>query len=122
MDKRDGQEGELPGLFGPVVPVADDAPALDRVLSERKGSRVRGSSEDRAMEYTPNAAKPSAMRCTSGTGSQPNSNSTTSARSHQTAGAAAVGSEVVGADVGAGGAGGTSGSRESSWNGVPPMT
>ena len=30
---RDGQEGELPGLFGPVVPVADDAAALDRVLS-----------------------------------------------------------------------------------------
>jgi uncharacterized protein (TIGR03086 family) len=30
---RDGQDGDLPGLFGPVVPVADDAPALDRVLS-----------------------------------------------------------------------------------------
>jgi uncharacterized protein (TIGR03086 family) len=29
---RDGHEGDLPGLFGPVVPVADDAAALDRVL------------------------------------------------------------------------------------------
>ena len=29
MDKRE----TLPGLFGPVVPVADDAAALDRVLS-----------------------------------------------------------------------------------------
>jgi uncharacterized protein (TIGR03086 family) len=29
---RDGQGGDLPGLFGPVVPVADDAAALDRVL------------------------------------------------------------------------------------------
>jgi uncharacterized protein (TIGR03086 family) len=29
---RAGQEGEVPGLFGPVVPVPGDAPALDRVL------------------------------------------------------------------------------------------
>lgn len=29
---RDGNEGEVPGLFGPVVPVADDAPLLDKVL------------------------------------------------------------------------------------------
>jgi uncharacterized protein (TIGR03086 family) len=30
---RDGHEGDIPGLFGPVVPVGDDATALDRVLS-----------------------------------------------------------------------------------------
>ena len=30
---RSGDHGELPGLFGPVLPVADDAPALERVLS-----------------------------------------------------------------------------------------
>lgn len=29
---RDGNTGEIPGLFGPVVPVPDDAPLLDRVL------------------------------------------------------------------------------------------
>lgn len=29
---RNGNEGEIPGLFGPVVPVPADAPALDRVL------------------------------------------------------------------------------------------
>lgn len=29
---RGDNEGPIPGLFGPVVPVADDAPALDRVL------------------------------------------------------------------------------------------
>ena len=29
---RNGNDGALPGLFGPVVPVAQDAPALDRVL------------------------------------------------------------------------------------------
>ena len=30
---RDGNEGDIPGLFGPVVAVADDADALARVLS-----------------------------------------------------------------------------------------
>ena len=29
---RGGNEGEIPGLFGPVVPVPDDAPLLNRVL------------------------------------------------------------------------------------------
>ena len=29
---RAGSDGEVPGLFGPVVPVADDAPALHQVL------------------------------------------------------------------------------------------
>jgi len=29
---RDGHDGDIPGLFGPVVPVAGDAPALERVL------------------------------------------------------------------------------------------
>jgi uncharacterized protein (TIGR03086 family) len=29
---RDGNEGEIPGLFGPVVPVPDDAPLLHQVL------------------------------------------------------------------------------------------
>lgn len=29
---RSGNEGEIPGLFGPLVPVPDDAPLLDRVL------------------------------------------------------------------------------------------
>jgi uncharacterized protein (TIGR03086 family) len=29
---RDGHDGDIPGLFGPVVPVADDAPILERVL------------------------------------------------------------------------------------------
>jgi uncharacterized protein (TIGR03086 family) len=29
---RDGHNGDMPGLFGPVVPVAPNAPALDRVL------------------------------------------------------------------------------------------
>lgn len=29
---RDGNDGEIPGLFGPVVPVADDAPLLHQVL------------------------------------------------------------------------------------------
>ena len=30
---RGGNDGDIPGLFGPVVAVADDADALDRVLS-----------------------------------------------------------------------------------------
>jgi uncharacterized protein (TIGR03086 family) len=30
---RAGHVGDLPGLFGPVVPVGDDATVLDRVLS-----------------------------------------------------------------------------------------
>ena len=30
---RDGNDGNIPGLFGPVVAVADDADALERVLS-----------------------------------------------------------------------------------------
>jgi uncharacterized protein (TIGR03086 family) len=29
---RGGNDGDIPGLFGAVVPVADDAPALDRIL------------------------------------------------------------------------------------------
>jgi uncharacterized protein (TIGR03086 family) len=29
---RDGNDGEIPGLFGPVVPVPDGAPPLDRLL------------------------------------------------------------------------------------------
>ena len=29
---RDGNDGDVPGLFGPVVPVAATAPALARVL------------------------------------------------------------------------------------------
>lgn len=29
---RDGHDGDIPGLFGPVVAVAGDAPTLDRVL------------------------------------------------------------------------------------------
>lgn len=29
---RDGNDGEVPGLFGPAVPVADDAPLLHKVL------------------------------------------------------------------------------------------
>jgi uncharacterized protein (TIGR03086 family) len=29
---RDGNDGEIPGLFGPVVPVPDDAPLLHQVL------------------------------------------------------------------------------------------
>ena len=29
---RDGNDGEMPGLWGPVVPVPDDAPLLDQVL------------------------------------------------------------------------------------------
>ena len=29
---RGGNDGDIPGLFGAVVPVADDAPALDRLL------------------------------------------------------------------------------------------
>ena len=29
---RDGNDGDMPGLFGPVVPVADNAPALAKVL------------------------------------------------------------------------------------------
>ncbi len=29
---RDGHDGDIPGLFGPVVPMADDAPTLERVL------------------------------------------------------------------------------------------
>lgn len=29
---RDGNDGDVPGLFGPVVPVDDTAPALARVL------------------------------------------------------------------------------------------
>ncbi|MGH9275346.1 MAG: TIGR03086 family metal-binding protein [Acidimicrobiales bacterium] len=29
---RGGNEGEIPGLFGPLVPVPDDAPLLHRVL------------------------------------------------------------------------------------------
>jgi uncharacterized protein (TIGR03086 family) len=29
---RNGNDGEIPGLFGPVVPVPDDDPPLDRVL------------------------------------------------------------------------------------------
>jgi hypothetical protein len=36
---------------------------------------------------------------------------------HQSAGA-----EAAGADAGAGGVGGMRGSRESTWNGVPPIT
>jgi uncharacterized protein (TIGR03086 family) len=30
---RGGNDGEIPGLFGPVVAVADDADALERILS-----------------------------------------------------------------------------------------
>jgi uncharacterized protein (TIGR03086 family) len=30
---RGGNDGDIPGLFGPVLPVADDAVAFDRVLS-----------------------------------------------------------------------------------------
>jgi uncharacterized protein (TIGR03086 family) len=30
---RGGHDGDIPGLFGPVVPAADDAPALERVVS-----------------------------------------------------------------------------------------
>ena len=30
---RGGNDGELPGLFGPVVPISGDAPNLDRALS-----------------------------------------------------------------------------------------
>jgi uncharacterized protein (TIGR03086 family) len=30
---RDGNEGEIPGLFGPVIPVPGDASSLDKVLS-----------------------------------------------------------------------------------------
>lgn len=29
---RDGNDGDMPGLFGPVVPVPDDAPLLHQVL------------------------------------------------------------------------------------------
>jgi uncharacterized protein (TIGR03086 family) len=29
---RSGNTGEIPGLFGPVVPVPDDAPLLDRIV------------------------------------------------------------------------------------------
>ena len=29
---RNGNDGDMPGLFGPVVPVPDDAPLLDRIL------------------------------------------------------------------------------------------
>ena len=29
---RDGNDGEIPGLFGPVVPVPPDRPGLDRLL------------------------------------------------------------------------------------------
>jgi hypothetical protein len=30
---RSDNEGEIPGLFGPVIPISDDASNLDRVLS-----------------------------------------------------------------------------------------
>jgi uncharacterized protein (TIGR03086 family) len=30
---RGGNDGDIPGLFGPVVPISDDADALERVLS-----------------------------------------------------------------------------------------
>jgi hypothetical protein len=30
---RGGNDGDLPGLFGPVVAIAGDADALERVLS-----------------------------------------------------------------------------------------
>jgi uncharacterized protein (TIGR03086 family) len=30
---RSGNDGDIPGLFGPVVAIADDADALDRILS-----------------------------------------------------------------------------------------
>jgi hypothetical protein len=29
---RGDETGEVPGLFGPLVPVADDAPLLHRIL------------------------------------------------------------------------------------------